>query len=59
MSGAARHAGDALGIGVGIWFLIAPEFADLPAKRLFDAIAIGVVGLSAWRIVQRLRGRGR
>ncbi len=56
MSGLARHAGDAAGVVVALWFLLAPRFDGMPAQGLLDAVAVLVLGLSAWRIWRRARG---
>jgi hypothetical protein len=50
-----RSWGDLAGIVVALWFVFSSSFADLPAKRVLDAVALLVLLISAARIVQRWR----
>lgn len=51
-----KSLGDILGIVVALWFIFSGDFAEMPYKRILDAVALFVILLSAARIVLRLRG---
>ncbi|WP_371157284.1 hypothetical protein [Jannaschia sp. 2305UL9-9] len=52
-----KSLGDILGIVIALWFIFSADFADIPYKRILDAVALFVILLSAVRIIQRLRQR--
>jgi hypothetical protein len=49
--------GDLIGVAAALWFLLSDAFADLPSKRLLDAVAVGILGLSAYRLLRWWRAR--
>ena len=57
MTPAARLAIELVSIAVALWFLLSASFDDLPAKRALDAVALFVIGLSTWRLIQLWRAR--
>lgn len=57
MSAPAKPWGDLIGLAVALWFLLSDGFADLPSKRLLDAVAVGILALSAWRLLRWWRAR--
>lgn len=50
MTAPAKPWGELVGIAAALWFLLGPGFETLPSKRLLDAIAVGVLILSAARL---------
>ncbi|WP_167767162.1 hypothetical protein [Jannaschia formosa] len=57
MSRTTRIIVELASIAVAIWFLVSPGFADMPAKRILDAIAFVVIGLSLWRLLKLWKAR--
>lgn len=56
MTALTKSLGDLVGIAVACWFMLSADFADLPYKRILDAVAFFVALLSAARILRRMQG---
>jgi hypothetical protein len=49
--------GDLIGIAAATWFLLSGAFADLPSKRLLDAVAFGILAFSVVGLIRWWRTR--
>jgi hypothetical protein len=57
MRAPVRPWGDLAGVVAALWVLFGSGFEDLPAKRVIDAVAVGILLFSAARLALWWRAR--